>query len=287
MRRGRSAAVSVWHRGAGAGLRRLSAMLALVAAVPVGAQTPSAVQRVVVSDSGSTPTMDAAIAAIGRAHLVVLSHGLHDEAVVGMELRLIDAVAAKGRPVMLSIGLFGRDEQPRVDAFLAGTLPEDSLWTSYYAGNEVMKQVLRTARDRHWRVLAPSLTGELRRRGVTRGMKLLAELTPDERRTVATDVPCAAEGRAAADAVAQLSCLQLETQAEAIVGAVRDSAVVFHFSEAFLRGHPRSVAPLVVRRAPTRQTMAVFTARVPKPEGVLLRPFAQLDYVFLGVKSVR
>jgi uncharacterized iron-regulated protein len=195
---------------------------------------------------------------VGEQHDQAYSHAF--------ELRLLEALAARGRPVVLALEMFERDVQPLLDDYLAGRIDEAGFlaaarpWPNYA---DDYRPLVELARRRGWPVIAANAPRPLAARVAREGFAALDGLGPGERPRTAAALVCpagpyrarfveamdAAVDRAGATAhgtqapgalqrLYEAQCLKDETMAESALAAIAPGRTVvlvagqFHIDEA-------------------------------------------------------
>lgn len=215
------------------------------------------------------------------------NHG--DPATHRAELALLAAIGSRHPNVVVSLEFFERDVQPRVDAYLAGQVPESLfLATSRpprrYASD--YRALVELARARKWPVVAANVPRPLAAAIARAGLTHLDTIALGQRAMAARDISCprdvyynrfvatmsshndsagpppAADTATAARNVRyyEAQCVKDETMAESIVAAWRAAgpgAVVVHFNGSFHSDRGLGTAERVKRRVPGIRTIVV------------------------------
>jgi uncharacterized iron-regulated protein len=221
---------------------------------------------------------------------VVLFGELHDDAGAhAAQQALLEALAARDVPVILSLEMFERDVQPALDAWLAGTLSDSAFratsrpWPNYATD---YRPALELAKRRRWPVLAANVPRTLASATGRAGLALLDTLAVGPRAYIARSLDCPTTDDYHARFVATMSggggtgghggpamspamierfyqaqCVKDETMAEAIADALGRAApgtVVVHLNGAFHSDLRLGTASRVLRRVP-QATMRTLT----------------------------
>jgi uncharacterized iron-regulated protein len=224
------------------------------------------------------------------------------------EAELLDALARRGRPLVLGMEMFERDVQPALDAHLAGILSDTAFrsrsrpWSNYAAD---YRPLLERAREHGWPVIASDVPRALAGMVSTSGLGALSVLESTDRVYVAAEIDCpqdeyyrrfldamqeeahptagpGADPRMQATLLRyyQAQCMKDETMAESIAAALRPGSLLVHFNGAFHSDRRLGIVPRLLRRAPGVR-VAVISA-VPTGDTRRLAPADRVgDYVVL------
>lgn len=275
----------------------------IVAPVPGVAQdaAPSYVpHRVVRTQKQRVEDFETMAAELARADLVFFGEQHDDPATHRMQLALLEAIARRRDSVVLSLEMFERDVQPLLDAYLAGTVTEDSLlaaarpWPRYRTD---YRGLVELARARGWRVIAANIPRPMASAVSRAGLGVLDTL-PAERRVYAAAQLTCAEGddeyferfmeamsgmpanhgggpedpeaaRQTLVRIYQSQCTKDETMAESIAAAWMPGTLVIHMNGAFHSDFHQGTVNRAARRLPKASKVRVVTGM----------PVADLDAV--------
>jgi uncharacterized iron-regulated protein len=218
---------------------------------------------------------------LGAADTVFVGE-IHDSAPGHrFELELLQALAQRGRPVVLALEMFERDVQPALDAYLSGETDEATMlrqarpWSNYAAD---YRPLVEFARARGWPVVASNAPRQIAAEVSRSGLAALASLPPGRRDWTARSVDCPAGryrakffeelgqgeghgGRALSDQrlrrLFESQCLKDETMAETVVARLSPGALVVHLNGAFHTDQRLGLAAAVVRRRPSARLMVI------------------------------
>lgn len=276
-------------------LAALTAVAALTACAPRGTSlAPAPAAGFALRDARSMAPLTVAQLADSIARVrVVLFGEYHDDAGVHRaQQALLEALAARDVPVVLSLEMFERDVQPVLDAWLSGTLGDSAfrassrLWPNY--GTDY-RPALELAKRRRWPVIAANVPRPIASATARAGLALLDTIAPAQRRLVARTLDCpttddyharfvavmsggggAGHGgstmpNAAVERFYQAQCIKDETMAESIAEALTRATpgtVVVHLTGAFHSDHRLGTASRVLRRVPDATMRTLTTVRV-------------------------
>lgn len=259
---------------------------------PQPADGAAAPYRIVDADAGRTLDV-AGLADRAAADDVVFFGEQHDDAGTHrLQHALLDALAARGDDVVLSLEMFERDVQPVLDDYLAGRISEEEFlagarpWPNYATD---YRPLVELARGRGWPVVAANVPRRYAALVASGGLDTLLALPAAEREAyIARDIDCprdayyerflqamgghagAGEASAAMERYYQAQCIKDETMAESIVAARErwPGALVVHMTGAFHSDFGHGIPARVERRAPGTR-MLILTGI---PAGDLARP---------------
>lgn len=253
---------------------------------------------------------------LARADVVFIGERHDDAATHRLELAVLEALAARGRPVVLALEMFERDVQPLLDAYLAGRASEAELlagarpWPNYATD---YRPLVEFARAHDWPVIASNVPRPLAALVARGGLAVLDTLPAARRAHAAAELRCpddayrakfvaAMRGMPGHDAVAahgaadsasasaesallqrfyESQCVKDETMAESVARAVRAGATVVHVNGAFHSDERLGTVTRLVRRRPEARVVVVATV----PGGAAAADLSALgdlgDYVVL------
>ena len=271
------------------------APLAVVACAPALSRAPLAPTEAYALRDGRSmrPLTAAQLADSASGVRVVLFGEFHDDAGAHRaQQALLDGLAARGTPVILSLEMFERDVQPTLDAWLAGTIADSAFlaasrpWPNYPTD---YRPALELAKRMRWPVVAANVPRPIASAVSRAGLALLDTLAPARRRHVAASLDCPAGDdayharfistmtggathagpampSASLERFYQAQCVKDETMAESIVAALDRAApgtVLVHLNGAFHSDLRLGTASRVVRRQPGVTMRTLTTVRVP------------------------
>lgn len=231
-----------------------------------------------------------------RARVVLFGEYHDDAGAHRAQQALLEALAARRVPVILSLEMFERDVQPALDAWLAGTLGDSAFlarsrpWGNYATD---YRPALELAKRERWPVIAANVPRPLASAVGRAGLGLLDTIALGQRRFVAQSLDCPTTGddyharfvatmqggsggggghggpampAAMIERFYQAQCVKDETMAEAIAAALDRAApgtVLVHLNGAFHSDLRLGTASRVVRRMPGVRMRTLTTVRVP------------------------
>jgi uncharacterized iron-regulated protein len=243
-------------------------------------------QRVYDTRAASFTDFEAMLADLARADVIFLGEQHDDPNTHRLEAAVLEGLARRRLPVVLSLEMFERDVQPALDAYLAGTVPEEEFlkgarpWPRYATDYRALVEMART---RGWPVVAANVPRRIAADVAKSGRTAIDGLVTADRLLAARDLNCPrdpyfdrfAEQMAAhqkpgaagtPDAAATeryywAQCVKDETMAESITRAVaktdgRPGAVV-HVTGAFHSDFGAGTAERVRRRLEGRRVAVV------------------------------
>jgi uncharacterized iron-regulated protein len=254
-------------------------------------------QRVFDSKTSQFSDFDAMVAALAKADVVFVGEQHDDPNTHKLERGLLDGLAKLRGDIIVSLEMFERDTQARLDQFLGGRIPEaDFLATSRpwprYATD--YKPLVDLALERKWPVIAANIPRFMASEISKAGLGVLENKSESEKEWFAHDWDCpvddeyyrkfkeAMESHTGAEEMPRFyaaQCLKDETMAESIAHA---------WSAAF-KARP-SVRPLVVHYNGSFHsdyglgTAARTKGRLPEAKVVTVTvlPVASLDTIATG-----
>jgi len=244
--------------------------------------------RVFGAREGGETDLAAVFDAAAQADLVFVGERHDDAASHGFELALLDALAERGRPVVLAMEMFERDVQPALDDYLAGRVDEAEMlartrpWPNYRTD---YRPLVELARARGWPVIAGNAPRALAARVAREGLAALETLPPAERAQAAAALECGegayrekfmAEmrqmaghgGTADLDRLFEAQCVKDETMAESAAAGLAPGSTVVHVNGAFHSDEGLGVVERLRRRRPEVRALVVSIGQgAPSPEG--------------------
>lgn len=195
-----------------------------------------------------------------RADVVHLGEQHDDAGTHALQLAVLEGLARRGVPVVLSLEMFERDVQASLDRYLAGTLPESAFlatsrpWNNYAAD---YRPLVEFARAKGWPVVASNIPRPLASAVSRNGLAVFDTLSSTQRPWVATDNQCGTDTKyarkfinlmgdmaghgsnampaAAMDRFYAAQCVKDEVMAESIARALdaHPNAVIVHAAGSF------------------------------------------------------
>lgn len=231
---------------------------------------------------GTTGGVGAMHDAIAAAEVVFVGERHGDPVAHAVELAILEALAARGRRVVLSLEMFERDVQPALDAYLAGRTDEAAFlaatrpWSNY-AGD--YRPLVELARARGWPVVAANVPRPLAAAVARGGLAALDTLPIDRRRHAAAELRCpddryqakfaaamggtanhGGDGAAMLQRVYEAQCVKDETMAESVAAALAPDVTVVHVTGSFHSDEWLGTAERVRRRRPDVRGLVVAIA---------------------------
>lgn len=263
---------------------------ALPSASPPGASLAAYVpQRVFDTRRNVFTDFETMVSDLARADIVLLGEQHDDPNTHRLEAAILQGFTRRKVPLTLSLEMFERDVQPSLDAYLAGTLPEEAFlkearpWPRYATDYRALVEL---AKSGNRPVVAANVPRRLASEVAKVGKDAIVALTEADRALVARDVQCPEDGYfrrfaaqmgkhpaagadpASTDAQRQTSeryfwsqCVKDETMAESIAAAfgrqgARPGPIV-HVTGAFHSDFGAGTGERVRRRLPGRRVAVV------------------------------
>jgi uncharacterized iron-regulated protein len=247
--------------------------------------------RVFDTARGAFSDFEAMAADLARADIVFVGEQHDDPNTHRLELAVLEALARRARPVIVSLEMFERDVQEPLEHFLMGHMEEAEFlkqsrpWPRYATD---YKPLVDFAIAREWTVLASNVPRRIASEVSKGGLEVLGTKPAEERTLYAADLQCPvgdeyfkrfaqamgghpAPGTEAASVEAQRTteryyysqCVKDETMAESIARSFTASrtaerpATVVHFNGAFHSDYSLGTAARVQRRLPSARLVVV------------------------------
>jgi uncharacterized iron-regulated protein len=271
--------------------------VALTAVVAAQSYVP---HRVFDNQRGAFSDFEAMAADLATADVVFVGEQHDDPNTHRLELAVLEALARRSRPVVLSLEMFERDAQEPLEHFLMGHLEEVEFlkvsrpWPRYATD---YKPLVDLAIAREWPVVAANVPRPFASEVAKGGLGILDAKSEADRKLFATDLKCplddeyfrrfaeamgghpapgtsAEEARRTTERYYFAQCLKDETMAESIARALASSrsaekrATVVHFNGSFHSDFGLGTAERLRRRAPDARVIVVS-----------IQPSADLDRV--------
>lgn len=257
------------------------AAVALASIVLSGANQESGYvpHRVYASGAGQFSDFEAMVDDLSRADIAAIGEQHDDPATHRLELAILEGLARRKRPVIVSLEMFERDVQATLDDYLASRISESQFlavsrpWPRY---NTDYRGLVELADRQAWRVVAGNVPRRIAADVGKSGSSALDTLSPADQALVASDRQCPvgddyykrfehemqqhppAPGQDAASAKSMVEkfyyaqCLKDETMAESIARAVTSvqgtRPLLVHYNGAFHSDYRSGVVPRVERR---------------------------------------
>ena len=272
-------------------MRRLS-LTFLAALVLGGAATAGqsyVPHRVFDTARGGFSDFEVMAADLAKADIVFVGEQHDDPNTHRLELAVLEALARRGRPAIVSLEMFERDVQEPLEHFLMGHMDEPEFlkqarpWPRYATD---YKPLVDFAIARDWAVLAANVPRRIASEVSKGGLDALGTKPAEERALFASDLQCPigdeyfkrfaqamgghpAPGTDAASVESQRTteryyysqCVKDETMAESIARSFTSSRTgdrppaVVHFNGAFHSDYGLGTAARVQRRLPTARVV--------------------------------
>ena len=243
-------------------------------------------QRVYDTRRAAFTDFETMLADLARADVAVVGEQHDDPNTHRLEAAVLEGLFRRRVPVILSLEMFERDVQPALDAYLAGTVPEEEFlkgarpWPRYATDYRALIEI---ARVHHWPVVAANVPRRIAADVAKSGRTAVDGLVSADRPFAARDLNCPRDtyfdrfaeqmgshqkpdATGGADAAATeryywAQCVKDETMAESIAGALakqdgRPGAVV-HFTGSFHSDFGAGTAERVRRRLEGRRVVVV------------------------------
>jgi uncharacterized iron-regulated protein len=251
-------------------------------------------------------------AAVATSDIAFLGEQHDDAGTHRMELALLEAVARRNRPVILSLEMFERDVQPALDAYLDGTMSEAAFlrvsrpWPNYASD---YRPLVEFARAHGWRVVAADIPRRMASSVVAGGLAAITGLTDSTRHWAAADFQCDPAGDyfkrfvvamgshpmgngpiLPMDNMYRAQCVKDETMAESIASASRDGhgALVIQYNGDFHSDFGEGTVARTRRRLPHARILVISAVPVPSLDTVNPKPSRkQADWIVFTLMAQR
>ena len=270
---------------------RIVALLSVAASAALAAQS-YVPQRVFDTGRGAFSDFEAMAADLARADVVFVGEQHDDPNTHRLELAVLEALARRGRDVIVSLEMFERDAQEPLEHFLMGHSSEEDFlkvsrpWPRYLTD---YKPLVDFAAAHDWAVVAANVPRPIASEIAKGGLDVLQQKSEADRKLFAADLKCPTDDEyfkrfaeamgdhpaagAAADAADEArrtteryyfsQCVKDETMAESIaqahtVGHAGDrKPTLVHFNGAFHSDFGQGTAARVKRRLPTARIVVI------------------------------
>jgi uncharacterized iron-regulated protein len=246
--------------------------------------------RVFDTARGAFSDFEAMSASLMSADVVLVGEQHDDANTHRLELAVLEGLARRGRPVVLSLEMFERDAQEPLDHFQMGHISEEEFlkasrpWPRYATD---YKPLVDFAIAHNWSVVAANVPRAIASEVAKGGLDVLASKTGAEKAWFARDLVCptgdeyfkrfveamgghpagtgsgtvADESARTTERYYQAQCVKDETMAESIAQAATAGAaakaVVVHFNGAFHTDYHQGTAARVSRRLPGKTVVVL------------------------------
>ena len=262
--------------------RRVLAVIILAGATSLSAQS-YVPQRVFDSAASQFTDFESMVAAITKADVVFVGEQHDDPNTHRLERALLDGLARRRGDVILSLEMFERDVQDRLNQFSRGALPEADFlassrpWPRYATD---YKPLVDLAIERKWPIVAANIPRPIASEISKGGLDVLNNKGESELEWVAHDWDCPVDdeyyrrfeevmrGHTSASEMGRFyaaQCLKDETMAESIAKAWSTASaanpgtrpLVVHYNGSFHSDYGLGTAARVKRRMPNLKTVVV------------------------------
>jgi uncharacterized iron-regulated protein len=289
---------------------RVLALILVASAAALSAQS-YVPQRVFDSGASQFSDFESMVAAIANADVVFVGEQHDDPNTHRLERALLDGLARRRGDIVLSLEMFERDVQARLDQFRAGQLPEAEFlassrpWPRYATD---YKPLVDLAIERQWPVIAANIPRPMASEISKAGLDVLAGKSETEKTWFAREWTCPTDdeyyrrfkdvmgGHTAASDIDRFyaaQCLKDETMAESIATAWAAAAaakpgtrpVVVHYNGSFHSDYGLGTAARVRRRMPDAKTVVVTMIPVANLDTVATADHLRKgDYIVFTIK---
>ena len=284
--------------------------LLVLLVVPAAVLTQSYIpNRVFDSKRGAFVDFEAMSADLAKADVVFVGEQHDDPNTHRLELAVLEALARRNRPVILSLEMFERDTQEAFEHFLMGHTPEAEFLTTArpwprYATD--YKPLVDFAIAREWPGVAANVPRAIASEVAKGGLDALQRRPDADRKLFATELKCPTDdayfkrfndamgGHPGAGPNYYFSqCVKDETMAESIAQAHAGSRAgdrrptIVHFNGAFHSDYRQGTAARTIRRLPNARVIVISV--LPVADLDTLRPTDEdkkkADYLIYTVKK--
>lgn len=243
--------------------------------------------RVYQADDKKFTDFEMMVAELARADVVFVGEQHDDAATHRLELAILEGLARRRRPVIVSLEMFERDTQKLLDEYLAGRISEAAFlkdarpWGNYASD---YKPLVELAKANGWRVVAGNVPRRYASQVAREGLAALDKLPPSERELVARDLNAPTDddyfknfarvmgGSAGAggnahgggmklEYIYQAQVVKDETMAESIAEAYAAAGetkpLIIHYNGAFHSDYRLGTAARTVKRLPKARVKVV------------------------------
>ena len=262
----------------------MSLFTAIVVATAAGLAAQTSVpQRVFDSAASQLTDFESMATALAKADVVFVGEQHDDPNTHRLERALLEALASRRGNIILSLEMFERDVQNRVDQFRSGAIPEAEFlassrpWPRYATD---YKPLVDLAVERKWPIIAANIPRPIATEISKGGLEVLVNKGESELELLAHEWECPTDdeyyrrfkevmgghtGVAEMDRFYAAQCLKDETMAESIARAWTAAAkansstrpLVVHYNGSFHSDYGLGTAARVKRRMPEARTVVV------------------------------
>jgi len=271
------------------GSAAIAVAIAALATAGAAAQAGYVPQRVFDTARGAFSDFESMVADLARADVAFVGEQHDDPNTHRLELAVLEALARRRGDVILSLEMFERDVQGRLDAFLRAETPEEEFlagarpWPRYRSD---YKPLVDFAISKNWPVVAANVPRPIASEIAKGGLEVLQGKSDEDKTLFAGELVCPTDdeyfrrfGEAmgshpapgqSAEAARQTAeryyfsqCVKDETMAESIARAYRrgvesgKAPLVVHFNGAFHSDFRLGTAARTVRRLPDQRVMVI------------------------------
>jgi uncharacterized iron-regulated protein len=290
---------------------RVLPVIILASATSLSAQS-YVPQRVFDSAQSQFTDFESMVAAMARADVVLVGEQHDDPNTHRLERAVLDGLARRRGDIIVSLEMFERDVQDRLDQFRTGRLPEAEFlassrpWPRYATD---YKPLVDVAIARQWPVIAANIPRPMASEISKAGIDVLAGKSDTEKAWFAREWQCPTDdeyyrrfkdvmgghtGASEMDRFYAAQCLKDETMAESIATAWSAAAstakpgtrpLVVHYNGSFHSDYGLGTAARVKRRLPDAKTMVVTMIPVADLDTIVATDHLRKgDYVVFTVK---
>ena len=268
-------------------------------------------QRVFDSATSQFTDFESMVAAIAKSDVVFVGEQHDDPNTHRLERALLDGLARRRGDIILSLEMFERDVQLRLNQFLRGALPEAEFlassrpWPRYATD---YKPLVDLAVERQWPIIAANIPRPIASQISKGGLEVLRNMGESELEWVAHDWDCPTgdeyyrrfkevmSGHTAAsdmDRFYAAQCLKDETMAESITKAWSDAfaakpgtrPIAVHYNGSFHSDYGLGTAARVKRRMPDAKIVVVTMIPVANLDTVATADHVRKgDYIVFTIK---
>jgi uncharacterized iron-regulated protein len=269
-------------------------------AAPTGAPASYVAHRV--AKGKSFTDFEAMLRDVSQADVVHLGEQHDDRGTHALQLAVLEGLARRGVPVVLSLEMIERDAQSLLDAYLAGTVPESAFlagsrpWPNY---GPDYRPLVEFAKAKGWPVIASNIPRPLASAVSRGGLAVFDTLSAEQRPWVASDNQCRTDTKYARKFIGLMNdmaghggggmpaanmdrfyaaqCVKDEVMAESIARALdaHPDAVIVHAAGGFHVEEGLGTVERVARRVKA----GAVQRRDVRQEVVMFVPTADLDGV--------
>jgi uncharacterized iron-regulated protein len=242
-------------------------------------------ERVYDTAAGAFVDFEVMLATIAKADVVFVGEQHDDANTHRLEAAILDGLHRRKLTPVLSLEMFERDAQGRLNEYLGGQISEEEMlkdarpWPRYATD---YRRMIEMARERRWTVVAANVPRRLAQEVAKNGRESIDRLSDSDRALVARELQCPLDGyfdrfaatmsdhpggnqtpeqqRATLERYYWSQCVKDETMAEAIAAAHAKRASagpIVHYNGAFHSDFGLGTAERVRRRLPGKKTVVI------------------------------